>query len=214
MSTKRINFLNRKKIMQDSIRIVLSVNGSVKRFTAALDLEPYEFPADAKVIVEAKTLLETMRFELGRVGTGLSTGPRDISKLKSERIVFNVLVVDPGTARKYGHAETVRPVNAEGEQIGADSLLPVDLADDLNGLLWTVRFVEGDDTGCNDAPVLVFDRTAAQDSAAVFVKNTAVRAMIFPAAFKEILTRLRAAWLDGEVGTEEEEKVLLGKIIG
>ena len=32
--------------------------------------------------------------------------------------------------------------------------------------------------------------------------------------FKEILTRLRAAWLDGEVGTEEEEKDLLGKIIG
>jgi tRNA nucleotidyltransferase (CCA-adding enzyme) len=31
--------------------------------------------------------------------------------------------------------------------------------------------------------------------------------------FKEILTRLRAAWLDGEVGTEDEEKDLLEKII-
>jgi tRNA nucleotidyltransferase (CCA-adding enzyme) len=32
--------------------------------------------------------------------------------------------------------------------------------------------------------------------------------------FKEILTRLRAAWLDGEVGKEEEEKALLERIIG
>jgi tRNA nucleotidyltransferase (CCA-adding enzyme) len=31
--------------------------------------------------------------------------------------------------------------------------------------------------------------------------------------FKEILTRLRAAWLDGEVGTEEEEKLLLEKLV-
>jgi len=31
--------------------------------------------------------------------------------------------------------------------------------------------------------------------------------------FKEILTRLRAAWLDGEVQTEEEEKVLLDRVV-
>jgi tRNA nucleotidyltransferase (CCA-adding enzyme) len=31
--------------------------------------------------------------------------------------------------------------------------------------------------------------------------------------FKEILTRLRAAWLDGEVGTEEKEKKLLQNIL-
>jgi len=31
--------------------------------------------------------------------------------------------------------------------------------------------------------------------------------------FKEILTRLRAAWLDGEVGTEEEENLLLEKLL-
>lgn len=190
MSVKRINFLNRKKILQEHIRIVLSVNGAVRRFTAGLDLSSYDFPADAKVIVEAKTLLETLRFEVGRIGTGLSTGPRDISRLKSDRIVFNVLVVDTNTSRKYGHAETVRPINANGEQIGADSLLPVDLADDLNGVLWAVRFVDSDEAGCSDAPVLVFDRIAAQDSAAVFVKNTAVRAMVFPAALKEILTRI------------------------
>jgi len=30
--------------------------------------------------------------------------------------------------------------------------------------------------------------------------------------FKEILTRLRAAWLDGEVNTEEEENILLEKL--
>ena len=31
--------------------------------------------------------------------------------------------------------------------------------------------------------------------------------------FKEILTRLRAAWLDGEVQTEEEEKALLDRLV-
>jgi hypothetical protein len=31
--------------------------------------------------------------------------------------------------------------------------------------------------------------------------------------FKEIFTRLRAAWLDGEVGSEEEEVKLLGTLL-
>ena len=38
MSTKRIKFLSRKKILQKDIRVRLEVNGPSKRFTAGLNI--------------------------------------------------------------------------------------------------------------------------------------------------------------------------------
>jgi len=115
---------------------------------------------------------------------------KDVSRLESERITFNVLVLDPSTARKYGAAETVRPVANDDEQSGARSLLPVDLADDLDGRIWEVRYTDTDDEGHSDAPVLVFSRKAARDSAAVFARKPNVRALVMPAVFQEILDRI------------------------
>ena len=65
MSTKRLKFLKRAKIRQQDVRVRLEVNGPTKRFRATLELGEYRFPADARVIVEAKQLLETIRFDLG-----------------------------------------------------------------------------------------------------------------------------------------------------
>lgn len=190
MSTKRIKFLERKKILQEHIRIQLETLGRVKRFTVDLELSSYGFPSDSVVFVEAKTLLETMRFDLGTIGGGLSKAPKGISKLESERITFNVLVVDPKTARKLGSAETIRPVKAGEEPTGAQSLLPVDLAEDTGGLVWTIRFEDADAEGHSDAPILVLNKAAAKGSAAVFVQEAAFRAMVFPAAFQQVLTRI------------------------
>jgi hypothetical protein len=190
MATTRIKFLNRKKILQEDIKIRLERQGKARHFTASLALEAYDFPPDAKVVIEAKTLLQTMRFEIGTAKPSMTVPLKDVSRLESERLTFNVLVLDPSTARKYGAAETVRPVANDDEQSGARALLPVDLADDLDGRIWEVRYTDTDDAGHSDAPVLVFSRLAARDSAAVFAKKPEVRALVMPAAFQVILDRI------------------------
>lgn len=190
MSTRRFKFLDRKKILQEHLKIRLEQQGRVKRFTADLDLAGYGFPQHAEVVVEAKTLLETMRFKFGTIGGGLARATKDVSRLQSERITFNVLVLDPQTSRKFGSAETVRPIKSDNEGAGSESLLPVVLADDLEGPLWLIRYADDDGAGHSDAPILVFSRAAANGSAAVFVQEAAVRAMVMPAAFQEILTHI------------------------
>lgn len=190
MSTMRIKFLERVKILQQHVTIRTETQGRAKRFTVELDLSSYKFEPNFEVIVEAKTLLETLRFKLGTVGGGLSRTPKDISRLQSERIIFNLLVIDPGTARKAGSAQAVRPTRADGKTVAPESLLPVDLSEATHGLLWKVRFEDTDAEGHTDAPVLVFAKDAAKGSAAVFVRDSAVRAMVFPAALQTILTKI------------------------
>lgn len=190
MSTVRIKFLDRVKILQQHVVIRTETQGKARRFSIELELSSYKFEPSCEVIVEARTLLETLRFKLGTIGGGLSRTPKDISRLQSERITFNLLVVDPNTARKVGSAQAVRPTQADGKPTAAESLLPVDLSDDTGGLLWNVRFEDSDADGHTDAPVLVFAKNAARGSAAVFVKDAAVRAMVFPAALKAILTKI------------------------
>jgi len=190
MSTKRIKFLQRRKILQEDIRITLEQHGPARRVAVELKLESYGFPPSSVVWVEAKTLLQTVRLKLGTAGGPLTRSPKDISQLKSERITFNLLVLDPESARKLGSAETVRPVSGDKPQDDAPSLLPVDLADDTGGLVWKVVYEADDGEGHCDAPVLVFSREAAEGTAAGFVQDAAVRSMVMPEAMREILFKV------------------------
>ena len=190
MPTKRIKFLNRKKVLQKDVHIRLEVNGPSKRFTAKIDLEPYGFPADSRVWLEAKQLLETLRFDLGTVGQPRPSLPIDVSRLRGDRVTFNLLVLEPTSARKLGAAETVRPNVEAGTLEDSIPLLPVDASARLDPLLWRVDYVDNDQEGHSDAPVLMFDSVAAENAASFFVQDSAVRAMVLPAAMREVLTKL------------------------
>ena len=190
MSTKRIKFLSRKKILQKDIRVRLEVNGPSKRFTAGLNIESYGFPSESRVWIEAKQLLETLRFDLGTVAQLRAATPIDISRLRGERVTFNLLVLDPVNARKLGSAETVRPNVEAGAMENSIPLLPVDASARLDPLLWRVDYCDNDEEGHSDAPVLMLDSGAAQGAASFYVQDPAVRAMILPAAMREVLTRL------------------------
>jgi hypothetical protein len=189
MPTKRIKFLHREKIMQSDIEIRLEVLGPAKRFSAKLNLAEYKFPAEAKVYVDAKQLLERIRFDYGTIGRLNSTASFDISRLKGERVTFDVLVVDLSNSRKIGAAETVRPIKTGDAPNGPKELLPIDASRPLGGVLWKVEYTENWD-GASDAPVLLLDRTATRGSAANFVSNHWVRSLVFPAVMREILTKI------------------------
>lgn len=190
MATKRLKFLHRVKIRQQDVRIRLETNGPVKRFNAVLFLDSYQFPAEAKVYVDAKQLLETIRFDLGSIGDPAPTSLHDVSRLRGERVTFNVLVLDSATSRKLGMATTVRP-NVETEKAD-DSipLLPVDASGRVAPLIWEIDYSDNDQEGHTDAPVLKVDSEAARHSAAFFMQDAAVRALVLPAAMREVLTRV------------------------
>lgn len=190
MATKRLKFLKRAKIRQQDVRIRVEANGPAKRFKPGLDLNSYEFPAHARVFVEAKQLLETIRFDLGTIGDPAPSGFYDISALKGERVTFNVLVLDASTARKLGIATTIRPI-ADGQPADDSTpLLPVDASGRVAPLLWEIDYSDNDQEGHTDAPVLKVDSEAARQSAAFFMQDAAVRAMILPSAMREVLTRV------------------------
>lgn len=190
MSTKRIKFLSRKKILQKDIQVRLDAIGGTKRFTAAVDLSSYEFPPEAHVVIEAKQLLETLRFDMGTVRQPKAPAPIDISRLRGERVIFNLLVLEAESARKLGAAETIRPNVQTGESEQSIPLLPVDASERTAPLLWRVDYTDNDQEGHTDSPVLMVDSVAADNSAAFFMQDAAVRAMVLPSAMREVLTKL------------------------
>ena len=189
MATKRIKFLHRDKILQSDIEIKVEILGPTKRFSAKLNLADYKFPPDAKIYVDAKQLLERMRFDFGSVRQPKPPGSIDISRLKGERVTFDVLVVDPTNSRKLGSAETVRPLKTGDAPNGPKELLPIDASRSLGGVLWKVDYSENWE-GASDAPVLLLDKTATRGSAANFVGNHWVRGLVFPSVMREILTKI------------------------
>ena len=190
MSIRRIKFLKRKKILQTHVQVAVEVNGPAKRFTAVVTLQEYGFPSDAQVWLEAKQLLETQRFSLGTIGAPKPPVPTDISRLKGERVSFNLLVVDPANARILGSAEAVRPRLQQEPTQESIPLLPVDASIGLGGLVWRLDYCESDQEGHTDAPVLMIDREIARGSASLFMQDPAVRALVLPSAMREVLTKV------------------------
>ncbi len=189
MPTKRIKFLNRAKILQSDIEIKLEVLGPSKRFSAKLHLDSYNFPAEAGIYIDAKQLLERIRFDFGTVARPVAQESIDISRLKGDRVTFDVIIVDLATARKLGSAETVRPTKAGDTPEHRKELLPIDASKSLDGIVWKIEYSEQWE-GASDGPILLLDREATRGSAAHFVGNPWVRALVLPAAMREILTRI------------------------
>jgi hypothetical protein len=189
MTTARIKFLHRRKILQSDMEIRLEVLGPTKRFSAKFNLDQYKFPPSSRIYIDAKQLLERIRFDFGPVSSPRTGTSVDISRLKGERITFDVLVVDASIARKLGSAETVRPLKAGDSSNDPKELLPIDASQRLDGVVWRIDYSDNWE-GSSDAPVLLFDKVAAHDSASDFSRNAWVRSLVFPSAMREILTKI------------------------
>lgn len=190
MSIRRIKFLKRKRIPREKVTISLEVNGPSKHFTAQFDLGECLFPADSRIYIDAKQMMETLRFDYGTLAKPRGSSPLDVSRLKGESIVFNLLVVDAATARKLGEALAIKATSRVDSGGSALPLLPVDGTRDLDGPLWKIEYSSTDQGGSSDAPVLLIDRQACRNSAATFMQSSAMAAAILPSAMHSILTRI------------------------
>lgn len=190
MSITRLKLLKRQKIEQKDITITLESIGKTKKFTASLKLDEYGLPPEAKIVIDAHQLLETLRFDFGTVAKPLPATPKDISRLTGERVLFSVTVLAPSNGRKLATAEALRPRNEAGTEGGAIPLLPVDASKELEGPIWTLAYEGPDEEGHTDAPILLIDRKASNGAASGFLQDGIVRALVLPSAMREVLTRV------------------------
>lgn len=183
MAIRRLNYTERRRITREQARITLHDTPDGMSFDAALNFAGKRFPDDARVFIEAYHRTASMRFDFGRA---MQPEP-PVSRLLTEftdpsAILFRVKVTaaSSGAGKLLGAADSLRP-SADGEQPDDRvPLLPV-VADDLGDEVWKVSF---DDSGTT---LLVNRRMENWNET---IRSPFFRAAVFPAAAREILTRI------------------------
>lgn len=136
---RRLNYTGRRKIPRSRITVRLTDAGDEHYgFNAEFDLVGMDFPADAKVFIEAYNSVSWMRFDFGTVGV-----PRDPDDLHLVEITrhpmpkFRLKVVDRSQdlGRLLGVADKLVPLRPKEDETHRQSLLPVDFRD-LGDEVW------------------------------------------------------------------------------
>lgn len=182
---RKLNFTERAKIPRAAVHIALRrESDGVLAFDPALDLSTVAAPKESRVYIEAHYRTSYMRFDCGTLGDLVFPDNRRLFEIDSSSVVrFRVKVVDNTTnERRIVAAADDITVSAESAGGGATiSLLPVDFRD-LGDVAWRVQFEAS-------GPVLELNNRIdgierlARNDAAFF-------ALVYPAAVREILTRI------------------------
>jgi len=146
---RRFNYTGRKKIPRENVSITLirDRDGKPRAFSASINLNGLDLPADARAYVEAYHRDEMKRFDFRTAGN-IQPPDTDLTGLAySENLKFRVLVVDKtGTHGKIlAHADRIR-LEAPSDK---KSILEVEFRD-IGQQVWKVEF-----TGDEGAPILV-----------------------------------------------------------
>ncbi|HVS30735.1 MAG TPA: hypothetical protein VMS98_04685 [Thermoanaerobaculia bacterium] len=192
---RKLNFTERTRIPLSATRIVLRRDAAgVLTFDAALDLTAVAAPPDARVYIEAQYRTSYMRFECGTVGEPRVPEERLLTGIDSDRIVrFRVKIVDDQRRVLASSNDVV--VSAESGDTGTRiSLLPVNF-DDLGDQVWRIHFEGGQPVLELNNRIEGIERLARSDPAFF--------ALVYPAAVREVLTRL--VLLDGADGEDSGE---------
>ncbi len=180
---RRLNYTGRRKIPRSKVVVRLRRVDEGYEFDAQFDLDGYQFPADAKVYVEAYNSASYMRFDFGSVGA--------VSSPESSRLVdvtlrplprFRLKVVD--VSHQYGLllgvADQLVPLRPDEELAQKQSLLPVDFTD-LADRAWRLDL--------SDWPVLELNKRIAVIGEAAR-SSGAFLGLVYPELVRAILTEI------------------------
>lgn len=180
---RRFNYTGRQRISQDAVLIAVDEDRPVT-FDAAFDLGEYDFPPDAQVIVEAYRQRFYSRFEFGTVADIRPPMDRRIEGAEGhERIYFRLKIVDTDEAvgRILGLADELSPdTEAETEKRG---IFPVWWSTEAGDAVWRVNYE------ARNRPVLELN-SLIEGIREAFQHEPAVRALILPAALKDVLNHI------------------------
>ena len=180
---RRFNYTDRIRIERKDVRITLHEENGKFSFDADLSaLAEYELPPESLVFVEAYRQANWMRFDFGQVGAISPAKKRDLSQFESpDGLLFRVKVTPNGDVHTL-LAEADRIPMAQPEQSEADRepLLPVK-PQKLGDEIYRVDFIGG-------RPLLLINSEAG--NYANIGHSPVFMSLVYPAVFREILTRV------------------------
>lgn len=177
-----INRTRRKLIAKRHVHISVSPanDGGPPTFTAQVELQSYGFKDDAEVCLEVSRSNASQRWSLGTIRdpAELPDTERQLTDVPIGGIWRLSVVAGDGSGLLLGHAPRLRAV------LPLDSLLPLDVRDDLGDEVWRVDFDSEE-----GVPVLLVNGKI--ETISDIVRNDAeFRALVLPEVFRTILTRM------------------------
>lgn len=179
MTTRRLNYTGCQRIRRSDIQVGLDRNAAPPEFALRQSLEPYEFPPDACVVVEAQAHWTLMRFDCGTIGTPARDQTHALSDFDScDGITFRLKVIGTGEAAGLilGEADGIRPADTEGRE-EARSFLAVQPAD-LGHVVWRLSFA-------GPEPLLQINEGISDWRS--FMRRVEVRALLLPELYRQLL---------------------------
>lgn len=193
---RKLNFTERAKIPRSNVRVTLRRDDAgVLMFDPQLSFDGVDVIPTARVFVEAYYRTSFMRFDCGSVEAFAPPADRRLTDIDGTHVLrFRVKVVD--AHRIVAVADDIVVSEEMPETAGRMPLLPVNFSDDLEQQAWQVVFE-------SSGPVLALNnridgiKDVAKNDAAFF-------ALVYPAAVREILTRILL--VDGQEAHEEGDE--------
>lgn len=179
---RKLNFTERAKIPRANVRVTLRRDADgVLLFDPQLSFDGVSAAPNTRVFIEAYYRTSFMRFDCGSVAAYAPPEDRRLTEIEGTSVVrFRIKLVDGH--RIVAVAEDIAASAEKPEASGRMPLLPVSFSDSLQQQAWRIEF---EPTG----PVLELNnripdvKDAAKNDAAFF-------ALVYPAAVREILTRI------------------------
>lgn len=183
---RKLNFTERAKVPRSQVRVTLRRgDDGVLVFDPLLSFQGVAVVPTARVFIEAYYRTSFMRFDCGSVEAFAPPDDRRLTDIEGTGVVhFRVKVVD-NTANDHrivAVADDIVVSMEKPETSGRLPLLPVNFSDTLGQQAWRIAFEA-------NGPVLELNnridniRGVARNDAAFF-------ALVYPAAVREILTRI------------------------
>lgn len=137
---RSFNFTGRRKIERKHVTVTVHHDVRPLEFDLTLDLDPYGFPADSSVMVEAyyRSSAAFMRFHFGTVANVVPPRDRRLTDIDGDIVFFRVKIVDEGQKRLLGMAENIQAGTTDESSGGRFNLLPVNFVD-LGDEIWNLK---------------------------------------------------------------------------
>lgn len=191
MTTRKLNYTGCVRIRRSDVQINLDTQSDgPPRFSPAWDLDKYEFPGDAQIVVEVQAHWTLMRFGCGSLSEPTVSAALDLTEFETpDGLLFRFKVIGSGAQAGLilGEADGIRPAETK-EQTEGQSFLAVQPAD-LGDVAWQLSFAG------SEPLLLVNDRLGDWRS---FMRRADVRALVIPEVYRQLLREAASNAADAE----------------
>lgn len=182
---RRLNFTRRRRINQSDVQVRLwEENGQRKRFRLTANSKAYSgLPEEAQVCVEAYYKNMYTRYDIAPVHEFQGHCERQLEEGYGDFAFFRLKIVgtdERGRGRILACADQIRPRKAEEEKAEQESLLPVSYVN-MGEEVWRLDYENG-------LPVLEVNERLK--GTCDIRDDPSFCGLVFPAALKEILSRI------------------------